>query len=42
MTTNNEESRPKRSFYSAHNERHASPNRNNQGNEPEFPEQHQQ
>jgi 23S rRNA pseudouridine2605 synthase len=33
MTTNNEESRPKRSFYSAHNERHASPNRNNQGNE---------
>jgi len=33
MTTNNEESRPKRSFYSAHNERHASPNRNNQGYE---------
>ncbi|MDD3190041.1 MAG: pseudouridine synthase, partial [Fermentimonas sp.] len=33
MTTNNEESRPKRSFYSAHNERHASPNRNSQGNE---------
>lgn len=28
MTTNNEESRPKRSFSSAGNERHASPNRN--------------
>ncbi|WP_286845911.1 MULTISPECIES: pseudouridine synthase [unclassified Proteiniphilum] len=28
MTTNNEESRPKRSYHSASNERHASPNRN--------------
>ena len=28
MTTNNEESRPRRSFSSANNERHASPNRN--------------
>ncbi|HOO94515.1 MAG TPA: pseudouridine synthase [Proteiniphilum sp.] len=32
MTTNNEESRPKRQFFSANNERHASPNRN-YGNE---------
>ncbi len=32
MTTNNEESRPKRQFYSANNERHAAPNRN-YGNE---------
>ncbi len=28
MTTNNDESRPKRSYYSANNERHSSPNRN--------------
>ncbi|MDD2327182.1 MAG: pseudouridine synthase [bacterium] len=32
MTTNNEESRPKRQFFSANNERHAAPNRN-YGNE---------
>ncbi len=32
MTTNNEESRPKRQFFSANNERHAAPNRND-GNE---------
>ena len=33
MTTNNEESRPKKILYKAQNERHASPDRNTQGNE---------